>query len=149
MQALFGWEIKPPHTKPFPWQFFHLHIVLWIILTHINYGILFFILAKVSLHLLQILWMSCWIQSPTFVSEMTLLMAMSPKKLHILCNMVFIIQWTYGFLSLFLWKFPICGNFIPTSWNIMVIQTTIGTCKFSPILMWIFTMFIIIKRNLI
>ena len=98
------------------------------------------------LHLLQISWMTCWIQSPTLVYKMTLLMAMSEKQLCILFNMVYLV---FGFLLPLLQNFPMHGYLLPTSWNIMVIQNTKGTCKLSPNLMWEFSMFIIIKSNLI
>ena len=37
------------------------------------------ILGNLSLHLLQLVWMNCSIQSPTLVYKMTLLMEMSEK----------------------------------------------------------------------
>ena len=63
--------------------------------------------------------------------------------------MVCIAHWTFGFLSPLFWKFPVYGYLLPTSWNNMFIQTTKGTCKLSPNLMWRFTVFIMIKSNLI
>ena len=55
-----------------------------------------------------------------------------------------------SFCLIYLESFNVHGYLLPTSINIMIIQTTKGTCaSYFIYLMWIFTMFIIIKSNLI
>ena len=124
---------------------------MWIILTLIDYGILFSILVVISFHLLQMLWMTCWTQSPTLVYKVTFLMKMSNKQNCILFSTSFSLSnGPLIFCLIYLESFNVHGYLLPTSINIMIIQTTKGTCASSFIyLMWIFTMFIIIKSNLI
>ena len=121
MHALIGQEIEPFLTKPLQWLFFLLNILfLWIILTHIDDGISYSILASIFLHLLQMLWMSGWMQCPILGNEMSLLLEMSADLLHLL------------FKSHFLWLFPVCYHSLPASWNLMVIQTTYEQQLFLP-----------------